>query len=143
MTTTNKPTIGFWMIAVIAFIWNLMGAYMYIIQKYKTESFESQYTSMQLDMIYSMPAWATAAFAIAVFGGVLGSVTLLMRRKIATSIYFLSLIGIIVQMIYNIFISAAIEVYGPGAIVMPIMVLAIGVFLYTYSKKSSIKGWLN
>ena len=95
MTTTNKPTIGFWMIAVIAFIWNLMGAYMYIIQKYKTEAFESQYTSMQLDMIYSMPAWATAAFAIAVFGGVLGSVTLLMRRKIATSIYFLSLIGII------------------------------------------------
>ena len=99
MTTTNKPTIGFWMIAVIAFIWNLMGAYMYIIQKYKTEAFESQYTSMQLDMIYSMPAWATAAFAIAVFGGVLGSVTLLMRRKIAASIYFLSLIGIIVQMI--------------------------------------------
>ena len=48
MTTTNKPTIGFWMIAVIAFIWNLMGAYMYIIQKYKTEAFESQYTSMQL-----------------------------------------------------------------------------------------------
>ena len=46
-------------------------------------------------------------------------------------------------MIYNIFISAAIEVYGPGAIVMPIMVLVIGVFLYTYSKKSSIKGWLN
>ena len=76
------------MIAVIAFIWNLMGAYMYIIQKYKTESFESQYTSMQLDMIYSMPAWATAAFAIAVFGGVLGSVTLLMR-KINCSVNFI------------------------------------------------------
>ena len=88
MTTTNKPTIGFWMIAVIAFIWNLMGAYMYIIQKYKTEAFESQYTSMQLDMIYSMPAWATAAFAIAVFGGVLGSATLLMRKKIAGQFIF-------------------------------------------------------
>ena len=143
MTSTNKPKAAFWIIAAIALIWNLMGAYMYIIQKYKTEAFESQYTPEQLEMVYNMPAWATSAFAIAVFGGVLASIALMLRKKIANQLYLVSLMGIIVQMVYNVFISGAMEVYGPGAIAMPIMVLVIGVFLYMYSKKAIKKHWLS
>lgn len=143
MTSTNKPKAAFWIITVIALIWNLMGAFAYIQQKYKTDTFESQYTQEQLEMVYNMPAWATAAFAIAVFGGVLASIALLLRKKIANHLYLISLIGIIVQMIYNIFISGALDVYGPGAIAMPIMVIVIGVFLYLFSKKAITKGWLS
>ncbi len=90
-----------------------------------------------------MPAWATAAFAIAVFGGFLGALLLLLKRKLATPIFILSFVGIIVQMIYNLFIAKAIEVYGPGAIVMLILVVLIGVFLIWYSKKATANGWLS
>ena len=48
MTSTNKPKLGFWVIALSALIWNIMGAYIYIIQKYKTEAFENQYSPQQL-----------------------------------------------------------------------------------------------
>ena len=70
--TTNKPTIWFWIISAIALLWNAMGAYMYLIQAYNTESFQAMYTTEQLEMINNAPSWATAAFAVAVFGGVLG-----------------------------------------------------------------------
>ena len=143
MTTTNKPTIGFWMIAVIAFIWNLMGAYMYIIQKYRTEAFESQYSPQQLEIIYNMPAWATAAFALAVFAGVVGSIALACRKKIAFPAYFISLLGIVIHMIYTVFMSATLEADGLTSLLMPIMVFIIGLFLNSYSKNAILKGWLN
>ncbi|MCB0459514.1 MAG: hypothetical protein KDC74_05810 [Flavobacteriaceae bacterium] len=138
----TKPPVWFWIISVIALLWNAMGVNAYIQQAYKTDSFKAMYTEEQLDMIANTPAWATAAFAVAVFGGILGSLGLLLRKKWAKSLFLLSLLGIIVQMTYNLFISKAMEVYGPGAVIMPILVLVVGVFLLWYSKKAIAKKWL-
>jgi hypothetical protein len=138
----TKPPVWFWIISVIALLWNAMGVNAYIQQAYKTDSFKAMYTEEQLDMIANTPAWATAAFAVAVFGGILGSLGLLLRKKWAKSLFILSLLGIIVQMTYNLFISKAMEVYGPGAVIMPILVLFVGVFLLWYSKKAIAKKWL-
>ncbi len=144
MTTnsTNKPPIWFWIVSLAALLWNSAGAYMYLQQAYNTEVHQAMYTPEQLEMVNNMPSWATAAFAIAVFGGVLGCIGLLLRKKWAKSIFILSLLGIVVQMIYNIFISGALEVYGPGAVAMPIMTLVIGFLLIWFSKKGIAKGWL-
>lgn len=138
----TKPPVWFWIISVIALLWNAMGVNAYIQQAYKTDSFKAMYTEEQLDMIANTPAWATAAFAVAVFAGILGCLGLLLRKKWAKSLFLLSLLGIIVQMTYNLFISKAMEVYGPGAVIMPILVLFVGVFLLWYSKKAIAKKWL-
>ncbi len=141
--TTTKPKAAYWIIAVVAFIWNILGVSAYLQQQYNTESFQSQYTLDQLELIYATPSWATAAFAIAVFGGLLGSLALLLRKKLATLLFAISLLGIIVQMIYNFFIINSMKVYGPSVMIMPIMVIIFGVFLFIHSKKSTTKGWLN
>ena len=90
-----------------------------------------------------MPAWATAAFALAVFAGVVGSIALACRKKIAFPAYFISLLGIVVHMIYTVFMSATLEADGLTSLLMPIMVLIIGLFLNSYSKNAILKGWLN
>ncbi len=87
-----------------------------------------------------IPAWYTAAFATAVFAGAIGSVLLLLKKKLASPILILSLLGIFVQMYYNFFISKSMEVYGPGSMVMPIFVILVGVFLVWYAKKLQIEG---
>tara|TARA_B100000795_G_C22554865_1_gene343962 strand:+ start:95 stop:235 length:141 start_codon:yes stop_codon:yes gene_type:complete len=38
-------------------------------------------------------------------------------------------------MIYNFFISGSIDAYGPDAMIIVIMLIVIGIFLYVYSKK--------
>jgi hypothetical protein len=91
----------------------------------------------------SAPTWATAAFAIAVWGGVLGSILLLIRKKWATAVFIVSFIGIVVQMIHSFFISNSFEVYGPGGLAMPIMVLVFGAGLIWFSRKADANGWLN
>ena len=140
----GKPPIWFWIVGVITLLWNGMGVKAYLDQAYNTEAHKAMYNTPELlEMVANTPAWATAAFAVAVFGGVLGCIALLLRKKWARPIFLLSLIGIIVQMIYNLFMSGAMEVYGPGAVIMPIMVLIIGIFLIWLSKKGIAKGWLS
>ena len=118
----NKPGISFWIISTIALIWNLMGVNQYLQQAYNTESFREMYTAEQFQVIQATPSWAILAFAFAVFGGAVGCIFLLFRKKVAKTFFIISLIGIIIQMIYNVFIVKAMQVYGPGAIIMPITI---------------------
>lgn len=143
MTNSNKPTTLFWVIGVIALIWNGLGVKHYIDQAFMTDEMKAALPEAERALYDNVPAWVTAAFAIAVFGGLLGCILLLMKKKAAKTVFLVSLIAIIVQMIYNLFMSKAVEVYGPGGAIMPIMVIAIGVFLLLYSKRSVEKGWLS
>jgi hypothetical protein len=137
-----KPPKTFWVIGIIALLWNLMGAFAYLAQAYMSDEALAALPEAERALYENVPAWATAAFATAVFGGVIACILLLLRRKSATLVFIISLIGIIVQMVYNIGISKAAEVYGPGGMLMPAMVILIGIFLVWYSKNSYQKGWI-
>lgn len=144
MTTSNKPTIWFWVIGIIAVLWNAMGVNQYLQQAYNTDAFKAMYPDEKvLEMALNTPSWVMGAFAIAVFGGALGSVFLLLRKKIAKPIFLVSLIAIVIQMFYNVFMSGALDVYGLGAVIMPIMIIGFAVFILWYTKKSEANGLLS
>jgi len=139
--STTKPTTLFWVIGTIALLWNLMGVMAYLSQAYMTNEALSLLPEADQDYYNNIPAWVTAAFAIAVFSGALGCIALLMRKKIATLLFYLSLIGVLVQFVYNFFIQKYMDVSG-SRILMPILVIIIAFFLIWYSKKSAQKGWM-
>lgn len=141
--STKKPGNGFWIIGIVALIWNLMGVYAYLQQAYMSAEDLAALPAEQQPLYENIPAWVTGAFAIAVFGGALACILLLMKKKLATTVFLISLIGIIFQMVYNVFMSKAMEVYGPGGIIMPVMVLVIGIFLWRYAKKQESTGVLS
>lgn len=143
MTDSNKPTTLFWIIGVAALVWNGLGVMQYLGMAYMTDEVKAALPEAERTLYDNIPSWVTAAFAIAVFGGLIGSAFLLMRKKLARPMFLISLIAIIVQMSYNLFMSRAAEVYGPGSVIMPIMIIVIGVFLLMYSKKTIAKGWLS
>jgi len=140
---SNKPEITFWIIGIIALIWNILGVIAYLMQAYMTQEDLLALPLEEQALYLDIPAWVTAAFALAVFGGLLGCLLLLLRKKLATFVFIISLIGIIVQMIYNVFMSKATEVYGPGNMMMPLMVIIIGTFLIWYSKRMQDQGVLS
>ena len=70
---------SFWVIGAVALIWNVLGSINYIVQM-NADSL-SAYRELERAIIEGRPAWATGAFAIAVFGGALGSVLLLLRKS--------------------------------------------------------------
>lgn len=142
MTEKIKPPVWFWIVSVLALIWNLLGAMAYLMQAMMTEEALNALPDAERALYENVPAWVTAAFAIAVWGGTLASVLLLMRKGLAYIVFIISFVGIVVQMIYNFGMSKAAEVYGPGGMVMPIMVLVFGLLLILMAKSSKAKGWL-
>ncbi|WP_281543207.1 hypothetical protein [Maribacter aestuarii] len=145
MTTETriKPPAWFWVVSVLALLWNLSGVVAYLAQAFMTPEDIGKMPEAERLLIESQPVWVTGAFALAVWGGALGSVALLLRKKWAVPILIISLVGILGQMSYAFFMSNSFEVYGPGAMVMPIVVIVIGIALVFFARKASAEQWLN
>ena len=137
-----KLPVWFWVIAGVALVWNLMGVSAYIGQVTMSPEAMAKLSEAERTGYENAPTWATGAFAVAVFGGALGSIFLLLRKSFAVPLFGLSLAGIAVQMFHAFFIVNSMAIYGPSAAVMPAMIILIGIGLVWYSNTIKGKGWL-
>jgi len=129
---------SFWIIIVVTLIFNVMGVINYFVQMHADSlaSFPEKYRPI----IEGRPAWATAAFAIAVFGGSLGSLLLLLRKSAAIYVLIASLLGVLVTMMH-IFGVAGLRSFEIWIGVL--MQLVVTAFLIWYSKLVERKGWIS
>jgi hypothetical protein len=99
----------------------------------------SSYRESEKAMIQGRPVWATAAFAVAVFGGALGCLLLMLRRPAAFYLFIASLLGVVATMVHTLGIDID---FGIGEIIgIIVMPLAVAIFLIWYSKYVVSKGW--
>ena len=130
---------SFWLIGVVALVWNVGGVINFFVQM-NPEMLDA-FRESERAIIEGRPAWATAAFAIAVFGGALGCLLLLFKKSVATYAFIASLLGVIVTMIHTFGVD--IE-FGLGEILgIILMPLVLAVFLIWYSTYAEGNGWTN
>ena len=143
-TISNVPK-WFLGVAIAALIWNLLGVFAYLGQMYLMSNPEmlAELSVDEQNLYKDTPIWATIGFTLAVWGGALGSLLLILKKKAAKPVLIVSLAGILVQMYHSFFISNNFEVYGPGAAVMPVMIIIFGIGLVWLSDKSVKEGWLH
>ncbi len=139
----RKPSNLFWIISSMALFWNLMGVFNYLTQAFMTDEILATLPKEQQAIYQDVPAWVTAAFAIAVFSGSSGAFLLLFRKKIASTFFILSFLGIVTQMTYGLLLDENTDNYGPLGLLMPLMIIAIGGYLIWYSKKATEHRWLS
>ena len=141
--STSKLPTSFYIISGAALVWNLLGVMAYVMQVTMTQEAMTALPEAERMLLENAPVWATSAFAIAVNGGALGCLLLLLRQTWAFPVLVASLVGVLLQMYHSFFIADSIEVYGPGGMIMPAMILVIAIFLVWYSKGAKEKGWIN
>jgi CHASE2 domain-containing sensor protein len=144
MTTETKvkPPVWFWIVSVLALLWNLAGAMAYIGQAYMSDEVLATMSEAERNLYENQPAWVTGAFAIAVWGGTLGCIFLLLRKKWAKPVFIVSLIGLIGQLSYNYFLSEAFDTFEIVDMIMSVMILVISIVLIVFSNKAIRKNWL-
>lgn len=140
---THKPPTSFFIIAVLALLWNLMGVYQFYLGNYELENIKETVSAEEFAIMESLPTWYAVIFGIAVFTGVLGCILLLARKKIAASLFGISLITVLIIELYWLLATDIMDVSGAVSIVMPLLVIAVAIFLYFYSKGAKQKGWLS
>ena len=132
-----------WVIGIIALLWNSIGAFDYLMTQTKNAAYMSGFPPEQLAWFYGLPIWVIAAWAIAVWGGVLGSVLLLLRRRLAVPVFLVSLAGLVVTTFQNWVLSNAAEIFPDTfSRVFSAMIFAIAVGLYFYARAMRERGVL-
>lgn len=129
---------SFWLVGAVALVWNGLGSVNYFIQM--TADSLDAYRAVEQAIITDRPAWATGAFAIAVFGGTVGALLLLLRKAAATYVFVVSLLGVVVTTAYTVSIDAT---FGAGELVVIVaMPVAVGAFFIWYAKYAEGRGWV-
>lgn len=137
--STNKPPVWFWIVSVFALLWNGLGVMAYLAQAFMTDQMIAELPKeQQAEFLVEHPAWYTAAFAIAVFCGALGCLSLLIRKKWAHILFILSALGAIIQHVY-LFTTVQMDI---AAMIMPILIIVVCLLLIFFAKNSIAKGWL-
>ena len=137
-----RPSKWFWVIGIVALLWNGFGAYDYTMTQTNNMEYLKMYTPEQLAYIQGWPAWAVAGWATGVWGGVVGALLLLLRKRLAAPVFLASLLGAIVGHAYS-FSSGGIEMAGGGAMwIFPFVILFIALGLWLYARKMAAKGVL-
>jgi hypothetical protein len=120
-------------VGVLAVLWNSVGAFDYLMTQTRNEGYMSQFTPEQLKFFYGFPAWLVSFWATAVWGAVLGSLLLLLRKRYAVEVFGVSFLAMLVTTIHNYFISDGLDVMGgvgPILFSAVIFLIALGLFLY-------------
>ncbi|MEM5550575.1 hypothetical protein WNY63_07520 [Pseudoalteromonas neustonica] len=129
-------------VAWAALAWNLLGVIAFIMQLLMTPDMISKLPIEQQAAYSNIPLWSTIAFAVAVFGGALGCILLLLRKAIARDVFALSLIAIFIQQFYNFIVINSIELLGASAVFMPLFVIVIAITLLLLSHTGKQQAWL-
>lgn len=134
-----KPPTSFWIIGFLALLWNVIEVY---ISSYEISFLQENSTVEEFMVMESLPYWYIILFLIALISEVIGSFMLLIRQKIATFLYALSLIALLFLELYWLL---AFDIKNTSifiSFIFPIFVISIAIFLYLYSKRAAKKGWI-
>ncbi len=141
MSVNLKPPVWFWIVGGLLLIWNLMGVAAYLAEVSKTAEDLAAMKPEEAALYANMPAWATAAFAIAVWAGLAGIIALLLRKNWAWLLFALSILGLLVQNYQQFVLVDVRAVYGASAIYFPLVIFAIEVASLWLASWSTRQAW--
>jgi FtsH-binding integral membrane protein len=144
-TTSNsvRTPLHLWIVGGIGLLWNAFGAYDYLASKLQGEPYYRAMgmTDAQIAYMNAFPAWMTVVWATGVWGALLGTVLLLLRKRAAAPVFLLSLAAFLASLAYAYLLSDGAAVMGDMAY-MQIVVLAGCLFFAGYARALARKGVL-
>ena len=128
--------------AIGALLWNLAGCAAYLMDMTISADDLAAMTEAQQALYATRPTWAVAATAIAVWAGALGSLGLILRKRWATPVLVLSLLGVVVQDLGLFVLTDAGAQAGATVAVLQGLVFLVAVGLVLLARRARAEGWI-
>ncbi len=132
-----------WVVGALGLLWNSMGVLDYVMTHMKNETYMGAFSEEQIAYFYGFPLWMEICWAVALFGGTIGLLMLLFRRKLAVPVFAISFLAVIGTIFYSYGVENEFEVMGIFATVMTVCIFSISLFLVIYSIRLKNQGVLN
>lgn len=142
MTDQAKLPIWFWIVGVIALLWNGIGVLAYLQQVMMSAEEFAALPEVQQNLLSTQPVWVTAAFAIAVFAGFVASICWLLKKRIAVRLFLLSLLAVIVQFSSYFIVDGYREFISDQGWLMPALILLFAIGFLLLAWQAEKKGLL-
>jgi hypothetical protein len=131
-------------VGVTSLLWNSVGALDFVMTQTRNKAYMSAFTPEQLSLYYGFPGWVVAAWGIAVWGGVLGSLALLFRKRQAFHLFLASSICMVPTYLHNYVLAHGFKIMGgAAALTFSAAIFVVGVLLLLYSRAMRRRGVLN
>lgn len=142
-SVVQKTHWSVWVVGVVSLVWHLMGCANYLFQATMSPDTLAGLSAAQQAIISDRPAWATGAFAVAVFGGAIGSILLLLRKRLCLWFFLIALIGVIVSMlpVFGI-VNSGVEFSTFERIMYLALTPLLGAFLLWFTRLAIRHGWI-
>ncbi len=136
-----------WAVGGVSVLWNAFGAMNYTMSLLRNRSWLEGMTrdmdvSVDQMIVYigSFPAWSHACWALGVWGALLGSILLFLRKRHAVWAFSLSVLGLAGTTLYQA--TAPRPEWAEQGVGMTLMIWSIATFLLIYAVSMKNKGVL-
>ena len=140
-TAETKTPVHLWVVGGLSLLWNGLGCLDYLMTETANRTYLARMPTDQIAYMHALPAWLTGMWAIGVWGGLAGSILLLMRSRYSVTLFALSFIGAVIGLGYQVFLTTMPISMRAGLMgIMPWVIVIIAGFLLWYSWTEKDKG---
>lgn len=125
-------------ILIMLLVWNIIGILFFLQDVFIDPKI---LTENQLEFRSRFPFWIKIIYAIAVFGGTIGTFGLIKRKSWSHSIVIVSMLAVIVQMYHSIFIANSLEFLGNSAAILPTIIIVLSIVLAWIAETYKRNNW--
>ena len=129
---------SFWVVGAVALVWNAMGVLNLVMQM--NPDVLATYPESHQTIVANQTGWIAASVTVAIVGGTIGCVLLLLRKAGAVYLFYASLIGTIIVVAHTL--SLPIELSSSDIVLIIAMPVVVAALLAWYSRWTAMRGWI-
>ena len=129
----------FTLAALGAVAWEIIGCAMYLMQ---VSIDPASLPRDQRALWDAAPGWMIAAYAVAVWVGLVGAILLVMRRRLAEKLLLASLVAVLVQFSALLLVPELRNLTTSDALFLPFVIIVVCYVIWHFAFTSRRAGWL-
>jgi hypothetical protein len=143
MAYTARPKAWFWIFSFFLVAWFIAGLFIAVYDTFFfDDAMRTQMTEAQIDLRSKWPQWTRINTFLSCLFGLIGSIAMLMRKRVAVIFLALSLFCVIINTVYAYLVVDGLQLLETFDIVMSIVVILVGLLAWYSADIAKNRGWL-
>jgi hypothetical protein len=139
-----RPPWHLWLVGVIALLFNAIGVFDFVMSMTQGARYMASagMTAAQIAHYQAMPPWMTVVWAVGVWGAFLGSILLLLRKRLALPFFAVSLAAFLLSLVYTYGLTDGGAVMGRSMAIMSAVIAGLLLVFTGYARWMAKRGVL-